>query len=385
MLPVAAALVHTPTVFLSDAICGERLRFGPTTPIATLKRRRWSRLSAFYRASLTACGLRVMPNWRPEIYQSDVARQTLGFSAGDWHLAVKPIEHIRPFHGVPNAFVCDWALPELSRSSHGVSPFLDHVRLLGHADVVICCTEFTASTLRAAGIANAICLPPCFPPAGATDCRSDRTGATTTFLLHADMDRLSQQAGMAIDAFMQAKGQRDGLHLRVQVDSGSAKPTAALQQQALRELGIADFDEAVTFEFDVPGDPIQHPAADFVLCTRAASGLPIELVEAMLVGVPLITPLHSGIASLLTSEVVIPVATEAAQATEDEEPLARFMSLTCHRPTAASLCYALLTAADLPNDARAALGAAVRRIAEDRFSLAAFQTGLAALAPLMRI
>jgi hypothetical protein len=326
-----------------------------------------------------------MPIWRPEIYQSGVARQVLGFSDDDWHLAVKPIEHIRPFHGVPNVFVCDWALPELSRSSHGVLPFFDHVRLLGHADAVICCTEFTANTLRAAGIASAICLPPCFPPAGATDRGPGRTSATTTFLLHADMDRLSQQVGMAINAFMQAKAQRDDLRLRMQIDIDSAKPTTALQQQALRKLGIAELDEAITFEFDVPGDPIQHPAADFVLYTRAASGLPIELVEAMLVGVPLVTPLHSGIASLLTSEAVIPVATEATRATEDEEPRAGYMPLTYHRPTAASLCRALLMAADLPDDARAALGAAVRRIAEHHFSLAAFQTGLAALGPLLRI
>jgi hypothetical protein len=377
--------MHMSTVFLSEAIYDERLRFAATTPVATLERQRWRKLSAFYRASLTACGLRVMPSWRPEIYQSDVARRAIGFSDGDWHLAVKPIEHIRPFHGVPNVFVCDWALPELSRSSHGVSPFLDHVRVLGHADVVICCTEFTASTLRAAGIASAICLPPCFPPAGPTNCGPGWTGATTTFLLHADMDRLSLQVGVAIEAFMQARAQRDGLHLRVRIDTGSGKPAAALRQQALRELGTADLDEAITLMFDLPGDPTQHAAADFVLCTRAASGLPIELVEAMLAGVPIITPLHSGIASLLTSNVVIPVATEAAQATEDEEPCARLMPLTCHRPTAASLCHALLTAADLPDNARAALGAAVRRIAERRFSLAAFQTGLAALAPLMRI
>jgi glycosyltransferase involved in cell wall biosynthesis len=383
--PVAAALVPMPTVFLSDAICGERLPFGATIPVSTPERRRWLKLSAFYRASLTACGLRVMPSWRPEIYQSEVARQVTGFTDGDWHLAVKPIEHIRPFHGVPNVFVCDWALPELSRSSHGVSPFLDHLRLLGHADAVICCTEFTASTLRATGIANAICLPPCFPPAEVTDCGPNRTDTTTTFLLHADMDRLPQQAGTAIDAFRQAKAQRDGLRLRVRIDTGSARPAAALQQQASWELGVAELDDAVTFEFDVPGDPIQHRAVDFVLCTRAASGLPIELVEAMLAGVPVVTPLHSGISSVLTSNVVIPVSTEAALVTEDEEPIARFMPLTCHRPTPASLCQALLTASDLSDDARAGLGAAVRRIAESRFSLTVFQTGLSALAPLMRI
>ena len=152
-----------PKVFISDALDAERLPFAADRqPV----RGAWKMMSVLYQASLTACGHAVQPVIRPEIYQTAAARRLVGAVEGDWHLAVKPIEQLRPFHGIANVFVCNWPFAELSCGSQGVSPFFDHVRLLGSANAVICCTECTTQTLRRAGIVSATTLPAVCSAAG---------------------------------------------------------------------------------------------------------------------------------------------------------------------------------------------------------------------------
>ena len=90
-----------PRVFVSDAVDAERLAFGAGRPPAGGA---WKTLSSLYQASLAAYGHTVQPLIRPEIYQSEAARHMIGVAAGDWHLAVKPTEHLRPFHGMANVF-----------------------------------------------------------------------------------------------------------------------------------------------------------------------------------------------------------------------------------------------------------------------------------------
>src|SRR4051794_29621997 len=99
-----------PKVFVSDAIGPERQIFDPP---GSNHPTGWKALSAHYQASLIACGWQVAPVIRPEVYQTGWAAKAIGAEEGDWHLAVKPIEHLRPFHLMPNVFVCDWPFPEL--------------------------------------------------------------------------------------------------------------------------------------------------------------------------------------------------------------------------------------------------------------------------------
>jgi hypothetical protein len=149
-----------PTVFVSDAVLDERLAFGDGQTPASPTRARWKSLSRLYSESLVACGYAVENILRPEIYQTDIARQIRGVSEGDWHLAIKPIEHIRPFHGIPNVFVCDGDFSELSSQRQDGSPFTDQVGLLAKADVVACCKPSAAQSLRNTGIARVVNLPP---------------------------------------------------------------------------------------------------------------------------------------------------------------------------------------------------------------------------------
>ncbi len=347
-----------PTVFLSQALEGERLIHGPRQAATARTARRWETLAGLYAASLEACGCRVERVVRPEIYQTAAARQVLGVHAGDWHLAVKPIEHVRPFHGLPNVFVCDWPYPELSSRMLGGFPFFNQMRMLRMADAVMCCTEFTAQTLRGAGLERVLTLPP------AIHCQTRPTPVLPgqRFLCAAEAGPL----GPIIEGFAQAAAQRPDLRLVVcgdGLDAAAGEPFVTRADRSELESLLGE--------------------ADFFLCGAAASGLSLPLVQAMLAGVPLVTALSSGTASLLPEGAAVPIATRRDTVGADDEPIGRFMPLTCHPPTAEGVRDAVLAAAGLDAASRARLAALARESAERRFGTPAFAAGLVELGDLL--
>ena len=267
-----------PTVFVSDATLQERLVIGPVRSEAHAPWG-WKALSALYHASLAACGYRIAPIVRPEIYQTEIARSVLGVEPGDWHLAVKPIEHLRPFHGIPNVFVCDWPFPELSAAPLGGSPFFDQVRLLRMAHAVLCCTELTTYTLRRAGVARAITLPPSIPAPVAESAAPSPPGLRRRFLNVVEAGHLSRQLGPMIEGFAEAARQQDGLSLVICVLGAEAPLLADLRQRVAGEP-VSILGEG--------GDGASglYAAADFFLCADAAPGLCLPLARAMQAGRP---------------------------------------------------------------------------------------------------
>jgi glycosyltransferase involved in cell wall biosynthesis len=335
-----------------------------------------------YQASLVACRYDVERVLRPEIYQTEVARRVRKVSDGDWHLAVKPIEHIRPFHGIPNVFVCDWPYPELSTSSHGVSPFFDQVSLLKRAAVVVCCTDFTTRSLSNAGIERVLNLPPYIPrqqrDGSACDLPTRKNGERT-FLAVADVDRLSQQLGRTVEGFAMARAQHRNISLLVKLRGGGEQSHDEMRQAASTSLKLSASDDLVAFAFDTPNDPslgdLLH-RADFFICGSAAEGLPSGLIQAMLAGVPLVTTMGAGIGSIVPPGSAVEIPTTNVAADEFDEPLARLMRLTSNRATAEAVCQAILTALDLDDATRARMASTCGKTAEHRFGLAAFRAGL---------
>jgi glycosyltransferase involved in cell wall biosynthesis len=377
-----------PKVFVSDAILQERLIIGPGRPSHAQQDRAlwgWKALSALYQASLVACGYRIAPIARPEIYQTDIARRILDVEPGDWHLAVKPIEHLRPFHGIPNVFVCDWPFPELSTGPLGDSPFFDQARLLQMADAVLCCTDFTRDTLRATGIERVVTLPPHIPPRQREDVGSSdplsHQGGGCRFLSVVDVNHLSRQLGPTIEGFAQAAWHHDGLSLVICVQGAGAETLAGLRQRVEQAVTTAKPDETISVfgGAGVDGAAGLYASADFFLCTSAAAGLSLPLIDAMLAGVPLVTTLNAGIASFLPQEIAVPIATELGTLDRDDEPIARFLPLTSNAPTAAAVRDAVLAAAALDDAARSRMAVIGRETAERRFGLEAFKADLSAL------
>jgi glycosyltransferase involved in cell wall biosynthesis len=377
-----------PKVFVSDAILQDRLIISSPRPSQDRQRRvlwGWKALSALYQASLAACGYRIAPIVRPEIYQTDIARRILDVEPDDWHLAVKPIEHLRPFHGIPNVFVCDWPFPELSAEPLGDSPFFDQARLLQMADAVLCCTDFTRDTLRAAGIERAVTLPPHIPPRRREDTGSSsppsHQGAGCRFLSVVDVDHLSRQLGPTIEGFAEAAQHRDGLSLVICVQGAGAETLAGLRQRVEQAVTTTKPDETISVfgSADVDGSSGLYTSVDFFLCTAAVTGLCLPLIDAMFAGVPLVTTLNPGIASFLPQEIAVPIATELGTLDRDDEPIARFLPLTSNAPTAAAVRDAVLAAAALDDAARSRMAVIGRETAERRFGLEAFKADLSAL------
>jgi glycosyltransferase involved in cell wall biosynthesis len=366
-----------PKVFVSDAILQDRLVIGSAGSDEGRAAWGWKALSALYQASLAACGYRISPIVRPEIYQTDIARRILGVETGDWHLAVKPIEHLRPFHGIPNVFVCDWPFSELSEGPLGDSPVFNQARLLRMADAVLCCTDFTRDTLRRAGIERAITLPPCMPPLLAKAAPPSRSGARSRFLSVLEIGHLPRQLGHTIAGFAEAARQQDGLSLVICIHGADAQHLADLRRRVAELVTTADADETICI-LGAGGDGAAelYAAVDFFLCADAAPGLPLPLLQAMQAGLPIVTTMTAGIATFLPPEAAIPIATGTGSLDREDEPIAGFLSLTTHPPSAASLCEAVLTAAGLDDDARLHMAATGREIVERQFGLAAFKSGL---------
>ena len=217
-------------LFVSDAILEERLVVTP--PNSTVELWGWKKLSALYQESFAACGLQITPVMRPEIYHTEIARRALGAEPGDWHLAVKPLEHLRPFHSLPNVFVCNWPFPELSKAPRGESPFYDQARLLRVADAVLCCTEFTTQTLQQAGVTRALTLPPVIPP-------THKHGKVITqpgpkrFLSVIEHGHLDRQLVSLVEGFGAAARHTD-LRLSICLQGGDADSPSDLERRIAR-------------------------------------------------------------------------------------------------------------------------------------------------------
>lgn len=346
------------TVFVSDCIDQERLIYN-SQPALPRPIQHWEALSALYQSGLRACGLDVRTVVRPEIYQSAAARELLGVRADDWHLAIKPMEHLRPFHGVRNVFVCNWPYVELSASMLAGVPFYDQLRLLRVADAVICGTDFTAGILSDAGLENVVALPP-YVASDRHDGDAVRPIGMQRVLVDTETLQLSRHLAPVLEGFEKALGQRDDLVLVVDVAAADA-----VRRDAEHRLG----DRLVLVE-----DALA--TVDFLLCGIAPCGLPLQAARAMQRGVPLIAPTEGVFAGLAPPGAAVPLATEPAAVSAEEEPIAAHMRLTWHQPTAEGVCDAILMAASLDTDARNRVAAASREIAKRLFSADAFRSGL---------
>src|SRR5689334_3266487 len=148
-------------VFISNAIDEEKLPFISSEEMKLGRAHySWKIVADLYRQGLEAAGMDVQKVIRPEIYQTKIAQNTFGLRHDDVHIAVKPIEHIRPFYGMRNIFICGWEFPEFSDVAYDGNPLFNHITILKHADEIWCWSDFTTNNLRLYGIHTAITMPP---------------------------------------------------------------------------------------------------------------------------------------------------------------------------------------------------------------------------------
>lgn len=388
------------TVFVSDAIEGERLPFA-TGPAGRSSPRSWKVLAGLYRSALAASGERVVPLLRPEIYQSAAARQVLGVGAADWHLAIKPIGHLRPFHGIPTVFLCDGGFRELSSTDADVSPFLDEVGMLKKADVVACCTDFTADNLRRAGIETVATWPPfvpirerrdpfvvpavrALPLAAILDAGAGpavpldrsladlRARGRIVFLSIVDTAHLPSQMGGLIEGFLAARAENPNLALVVKLvsdgrDAETSAPKGLLPDLAPGMKGMPSEILVVRDPLDEDGLADLIGSADAYLCCSSAEGMNLPLITAMQAGVPIVATMNSATGSYLTPDAAIPIPTHPGIVDRSDDAIA---------PNPAAIRDAVLAAVSLDPATRARMVQAARDIAARSFGQDAFEAGL---------
>lgn len=369
-------------IFVSDAILEER--FVTASGQNTLTTWGWKKLSRLYQESFAQVGFQVVPTLRPEIYHTEIARKIMNVERGDWHLAVKPLEHLRPFHGIPNIFVCNWPFSVLSSERFGISPFDHQRRLLEVANVIICCTGFTTQVLRQIGIKNALTLPPVItvpPPSRATHAAS----YVRHFISVIENEHVSLQTPSLIEGFGEA-ARHANMHLTLYVQGGYGESVVSLRNKAASRWPkeAPHFSDCVSVVGVAHGEELPtYAEGDFFLCTHIAPGLYLPLAEAMLMGLPLVTTLSGGSASFLTSEAVIPIPTERHPLTVEDEPMVRYLPIAGQTPTTSAVRDAILTAAALGSPAWRQLSEYGRGLADKEFGMAAFQSRLLQLGSLI--
>lgn len=393
-------------IYISDEIDEERIPFQTRDKFALGKAHySWKLISNLYIASLKKIGLDVVRLTRPEIYQHPIAKSTIRAREDAIHLAVKPIEHLRPLPSSYNVFVCGWEFSEITAADDGSSPFTNQKQMLSTADLVICWTDFTASTLKIAGISNVLTLPPHIPFVAPdlddslfarTFCVSlDSTGGNklarvkplSEFLSDANGARLfftvlnphdkRKQFPKLISEFCQAQREGADCRLIVKVIVDNTTTNVHNINDILRiHYGVSYECDDVVFigdEFTPEEMSKLYRVADFYLCTSSAEGLNLPLVEALQQQCVAVTTLNTAMGSYLSSDDVVEVHCCETKAEPGMNSLSHMSDFTHYPPVEGAIAQAVHRALALSEADYDALKQRAKMRVDEEFGIEKFR------------
>lgn len=130
---------------------------------------RFDQLVSLYREGFSNAGATVRVTDAPMIYHSSEARRVIGVNEKSIHIAVRPLQAVRPMYGVRNYLVCD----EVNSGTDAVlrrtaATPLDALRQF---QGILCTTERVQEQLTALGAKNTRVFPPPFSET-ALSCRA---------------------------------------------------------------------------------------------------------------------------------------------------------------------------------------------------------------------
>lgn len=405
----STAAAHSGTIFLSSLLDEERLPFQDPELIFGRAHYSWKLINQLYENGLEMAGYTARNLARPEIYQAPAAQEVMGLTSHDLHIAVKPIEHLRPFYGLPNLFVCGWEFPELFRGTPDLSPFFDQQAVLGRADSILCWTDFTRDNLHAAGLSQAVTLPPPVYPTVPGD-ETKVMAMPALFLASDDISELPDVTsfGAAIEgrtepvllavlnpfdkrkridkllegARLAREAGYDFLLVVKLVVDGKATTIRNISEILHSMYSYHETSESVLFcagHLDDASMAALRARSDFHIGAPSAEGLNLPLVESALQDIPIITTHNTAMASYLGAQDAIWIDCSAEAADQSVNAFADYANFT-HFPAAPdAICTAICAALSLDEDARKALAQRGRKAVEARFGQARFETDFNAL------
>lgn len=394
-------------VFVSDRIGHERLPpYSDGAGIDGRAHYSWKVVSDLYCSGLKSAGIAVQKIVRPEIYQTEVARSILGASADDFHLAIKPIEHLRPLYGARNIFVCGWEFSEFSNRSHKSNPFFNQLGILEKADSVICWTDFTTNNLIRHGIRQATTLP---PPVvvSSPDTSGSMLLADTVDLDTASLPRrvkfrplssvLQEFAGATVfTSILNPFDHRKQLPAMLQgfLAALEKNPEMILLIKLIidnKGTQLANINEILPLHFGFNGasrnvvflgsalTPAElssfRQLGKYYLCTSSAEGLNLPLVESMVQGIPPVSTWNTAMGAYLSDETSVRIESGACEMNRPGHALSEFLKVTHYPPIPDEITVGILRAAAKSDESYRALSRNAKELAHRRFGPRVFETG----------
>lgn len=395
-------------VLISRAIGAQKLWHGERDIPMGRAHYSWNIVASAYQRGLASAGFQVQEVVRPEIYQAQEAAHQLFLTPDEVHLAVKPIEELRPMRFVRNFFVCGWEFPEFSDRAFSSNPFLNQLRVLRAADTVLCWTDFTAQNLRRCGLQQVATLPPPVERAPATQvpaavCLALDTRCapgsepvlTLTDFLHDQRDGVRfvsvlnpwdyrKEFGRMVREFAAAAEKDERLSLVVKLVVDNVGTTVGNVNEILRTHYDLDCrcDRVVfTAETMSAGElAALYERSHFYLSAASAEGMNLPVIESMLRGVVPVCTWNSAMSTYLDDSCSLEVECGAPVRLEGKgHALQDFLHVTASPPRLGGVERAVKQAAALSAASRAKLGRAAVERAENRFGLDTFKKRSAAL------
>jgi len=370
----------------------------------------WKIVADLYHQGLEAAGMEMHRVIRPEIYQSEIAQKTFGIRHDDSHIAVKPIEHIRPFYGMKNIFISGWEFPQFSNTPFNNNPLNDHINIMKHADEIWCWSNYTTTNLNLHGIQTAITIPPpvivprivdsnIVENLGTLALNTARVPAPTDikmleevlitykkskiFLTVLNPFDKRKQIKLMLSAFTSALSKNQNMILIVKLVIDNISTTLGNIQEILH--AHHDFygkNDRIIFI----GETLSHgqmmklmQKADFYLCTSSTEGLNLPMIEAMSLGVVPISSKATAMADYIHSQNAIVLDVNEKSTDGAYHSLHQYLPTTHFPPRLASTINALTSAANMSDRTYKSLSNQAQKDAREKYSLQAFISNVTAI------
>lgn len=368
----------------------------------------WKIIASMYQQAFSDIGISTINISAPEIYQTKEAFRIKNINSCDIHIAIKPIEHIRPLFGIRNFFVCGWEFPEFGQSEIDGNPAYNSIATMGRADRIFCWSSFTAMNLVSYGVKCAIALPP--PVFHLTNFEAELVDDLDT--LHYDDNSVSSFSYSAFGTvceryhskFMMVLNpfdQRKNFGSLIRAFTKYAKSAEYLGSALIIKLiidnmlttkeniidilkihyGIFDFSEHIYFV----GAHLRnsqmiglYKSIDYYICASSAEGLNLPLIEAMGVGVVPISSRETAMQDYiqLDNAVVLPATRTKAVPAYDGAQFSSFgnaLPLTHFPPSEDALEAGFAAAARMTPKIRASKSKRAIETVAERYGIARFK------------
>lgn len=402
------------TVFISQKIGKEKLNTLTNNIIYGDSHYSWKIIGDLYRKSIHELGLNTIEIVRPEIFKTEISKNTLIKNKINLHMAVKPIEELRKLPILKNIYVCGWEFEELSNSDYGVNPFFNQLRILKEADLIACWTEYTKINLQRYSLDNIIVMPPPVKLINQNQTRkyipkipSVKLNSNFNLSLHG-LGFLSDNIPKGALIFVSVLNPFDkrksfSSMLKGFLDAVDAGVDAYLVIKIIidnKSTYIWNINEIIKLHYNLilnsnrilfVGDYLTDVAmenliymADFYLCTSSAEGLNIPLITAMQLGKPIISTWCTAMQSYLTINCSIEILTDREVMSKGGHYLDDYLKVYHYPPLVKSIYEAIYQASKLTEYDKTLMGNNAKLTAEKLFGTVKFRDNFSKAINILR-